>query len=230
MKKFVPPTLIITLVLASLVVLPHANAQAGLASSVLTKMQKNQQTLKTLSADISMEKYNSQLRDSDQYYGTIKYIPVAGRSAFVRLEWTRPSHEILAIANGAYVLWRPRLNQAIIGTTNSIKSGKDNDVLALLNMSASQLRARFGDFQDTREETLWGGVKATHLKAVPKTVASYKYIEVWVDDSGMPVQTKMVEKNDDSTTVRLSNIAKNQNIDKKEFSIDLPSNVKKIKG
>ena len=97
-------------------------------------------------------------------------------------------------------------------------------------MSASQLRARFGEFQDQREETLWGGVKATHLKAVPKTAASYKYIEVWVDDSGMPVQTKMVEKNDDSTTVRLSNVAKNQNIDKKEFSIDLPSSVKKIKG
>ena len=118
----------------------------------------------------------------------------------------------------------------MVGTTNSIKSGKDNDVLALLNMSASQLRARFGDFQDTREETLWGGVKAWHLKAVPRTAASYKYIEVWVDDSGMPVQTKMVEKNDDSTTVRLSNIAKNQKIDNKEFSIDLPSNVKKIKG
>ena len=46
----------------------------------------------------------------------------------------------------------------------------------------------------------------------------------------MPVQTKMVEKNDDSTTVRLSNVAKNQNIDKKEFSIDLPSSLKKIKG
>ena len=232
MKKFLPPALVIALALTSLVALPlsRTNAQAGLASSVLTRMQKNQQTLKTLSADISMEKYNSQLHDSDQYYGTIKYIPVAGRSSFVRLEWTKPSHEILAIANGAYILYRPRLNQAIVGTTNSIKSGKDNDVLALLNMSASQLRARFGDFQDTREETLWGGVRATHLKAVPKTVASYKYIEVWVDESGMPVQTKMVEKNDDSTTVRLSNIAKNQNIDKKEFSIDLPANVKKIKG
>jgi outer membrane lipoprotein-sorting protein len=232
MKKFLPPALIIALALASLLVLPpsRTNAQAGLASSILAKMQKNQQTLRTLSADISMEKYNSQLRDSDQYSGTIKYIPVAGRSAFVRLEWSKPAHEILAIANGAYVLYRPRLNQAMVGTTNAIKSGKDNDVLALLNMSASQLRARFGDFQDTREETLWGGVKATHIKAVPKTVASYKYIEVWVDDSGMPVQTKMVEKNDDSTTVRLSNIAKNQNIDKSIFELKLDSSVKKIKG
>src|SRR5205085_9215507 len=133
MKKFVPPALIIALALTSLAILPlsRANAQAGLASSILAKMQKNQQTLKTLSADISMEKYNSQLRDSDQYYGTIKYIPIAGRSAFVRLEWTKPSHELLVIANGAYVLYRPRLNQEIVGTTNSIKSGKDNDVLEI---------------------------------------------------------------------------------------------------
>ena len=231
MKKFVPPALIIAFVLSSLLMLPlpRASAQAGLASSIINKMEKNRQSLRSVSADISMEKYNAQLRDSDKYYGTIEYIPVAGRSAFVRLEWNKPSHEILAIANGAYVLYRPRLNQALVGTTGSVK-GKDNDVLALLNMSASQLRSRFGDFQDTREETLWGGVTATHLKAVPRAAASYKYIEVWVDDSGMPVQTKMVEKNDDSTTVRLSNIAKNQNIDKSAFELKLDSSVKKIKG
>jgi outer membrane lipoprotein-sorting protein len=230
-KKFIPPTLlaafIISLVFAPM---PSADAQAGLVSSVLSKLDKNRQTLKSVSADISMEKYNSQLRDSDKYYGTIKYVPVAGRSAFVRLEWKKPQHEILAVANGAYVLYRPRLNQAIIGTTNSIKSEKDNDVLALLNMSAAQLRSRFGEFQDTREETIWGGVRTTHLKAVPKTTASYKYIEVWVDDSGMPVQTKMVEKNDDSTTVRLSNVDKNQTIPKSEFELKLDSSVKKIKG
>ncbi len=230
MRKFFPAALVIALVVTSLVGLQRTNAQAGLASSLLTKMQRNQQTLKTLSAEISMEKYNSQLRDSDKYYGTIKYIPVAGRSAFVRLEWSKPQHEILTIMNGAYILYRPRLNQALIGTTTQVKSSRDNDVLALLNMSASQLRARFGDFQDTREETLWGGVRATHLKAVPKTTASYKYLEVWVDDSGMPVQIKSVEKNDDSTTVRLSNIAKNQNIDKSVFDQKLDSSVKKIKG
>ena len=65
---------------------------------------------------------------------------------------------------------------------------------------------------------------------MPKSAASYKYIEVWIDDSGMPVQTKMVEKNDDSTTMRLSNIARNQNIDKSVFDLKLDSSVKKIKG
>jgi outer membrane lipoprotein-sorting protein len=232
MKKLVPPTLV-ALMLAALVAmpLPATNAQAGFVSSVLTRMDRQKQSLRTLSADISMEKYNSQLRDSDKYYGTIRYIPAGGRAAsFVRLDWQKPQQEILVVANGVYILYRPRLKQYITGPTNSVHSGKDNDVLALLNMSAAQLRSRFGDFQDTREETIWGGVHTTHLKAVPKTAANYKYIELWVDDSGLPVQTKMVEKNDDSTTMRLSNVDKNSDIPASTFKLDLDSSVKRIKG
>jgi len=232
MKRFITPILALALLVVALVVVPvpRTDAQAGLVSSLYTRMQRNQQTLKSLSADISMVKYNSQIRDSDEFYGTVKYIPVGGKSAFVRLEWTKPQHEILAVANGAYILYRPRLNMAYVGTTNSIKNGKDSDVLALLNMSTTQLRARFGDLQDLRDETLWGGVATTHFKAVPKNAASYNYIEVWVDSSGMPVQTKMVEKNNDSTTVRLTNVAKNQTIDKGIFELKLDSSVKKVKG
>jgi len=232
MKKLVPPTLV-ALMLAALVAipLPKTNAQAGLVSSILTRMERQKQSLRTLSADISMEKYNSQLRDSDKYYGTIKYVPAGTKGAsLVRLEWNKPQHEILVVANGGYILWRPRLNQALEGKTGSVRSAKDNDVLALLNMSASQLRSRFGDFQDTYKETIWGGVSTDHLKAVPKTAASYQYIELWVDDGGLPVQTKMVEKNGDSTTMRLSNVSKNVDLDKGVFDLKLDSNVKRIKG
>ena len=232
MKKLVPPTLV-ALMLAALVAipLPKANAQAGLVSSMLTKMERQKQSLRTLSADISMEKYNSQLGDSDKYYGTIRYIPAGGKAAsLVRLDWNKPQQEILVVANGGYILYRPRLNQAIIGTSGTVRNAKDSDVLALLNMSAAQLRSRFGDFQDTREEVIWGGVHTTHVKAVPKTAASYKYIELWVDDAGLPVQTKMVEKNDDSTTMRLSNVSRNGNLDKGIFDLKLDSNVKRIKG
>jgi outer membrane lipoprotein-sorting protein len=232
MKKLFPSILAVALIAITLVVVPapKADAQAGLISSVYTRLEKNRQNLKSLSADINMQKYNSQVRQSDDFYGSVKYIPVGGRSAFVRLEWTKPQHEILTVANGAYLLYRPRLGQALFGTTSSVRSAKDNDVLALLNMSAAQLKSRFGELQDVRDENLWGGVSATHFKAVPKTAASYKYIEVWVDKEGMPVQTKMVEKNDDSTTVRLTNVAKNQPIDKSVFDQKLDSSVKKIKG
>ena len=109
-------------------------------------MQRSQTEFENLRANISMQKYNSQLRDKDEYNGMILYIPGPGgsRVSMLRLEWTSRSMKLSTVANGAYALYRPRLGTVIEGRTNSIH-GRDNDVLALLNMSASQLRTRFGD-------------------------------------------------------------------------------------
>lgn len=235
MKKLIPFGLVGGLLLAAVIFgsAPSASAQsAGLVSSVLSRMDRAKQSLKTLRANITMQKYNAQLRDTDDYSGVVLYIPGAAgsASAFVRLEWTKPQHEILAVEKGNYMLYRPRLGIVIVGKTGSINSEKDSDVLALMSMSAAQLRTKFGEFQDVRDETLWGGVHTTHFKVVPKTAASYKYIEVWVDENGMPVQTKMVEKNDDSTTVRLSSVEKNQQIPLDQFKLKLDSSVKRVKG
>jgi outer membrane lipoprotein-sorting protein len=232
MKRFFSLSLIAGLALAMMYLpVTPANAQPGLVSAIYTRMQRNQQSLKTLRANIGMQKYNSQLRDKDEYSGMIFYIPGPGgsRAAMLRLEWTSPNHETLTVANGSYALYRPRLGTVIEGRTGAIH-GKDNDVLALLNMSPSQLRTRFGEPEDVRPETLWGGVWTEHMKVTPKSTASYKYIELWIDKEGMPVQTKMVEKNDDSTTVRLSNVERNQTIPNDQFKQNLDSKVKHVKG
>ena len=233
MKKLFPFSLSLALLLSSVGFVSNAHAQsAGLISSIFNRMEHNKRSLKSLRANITMEKYNSQLRDSDKYQGLVLYIPGAGGSgaAFIRLEWSKPQQEILTIANGSYDLYKPRLNLVYRGKTGSIKSSKDNDVLALMSMSTAQLHAKFGELQDVREETLWGGVWTQHFKATPKTAAAYKYIEIWVDKDGMPVQTKMVEKNDDSTTVRLSSVEKNANIPMDQFKQNLDSKVKVVKG
>ncbi|MDX6578202.1 MAG: Outer rane lipoprotein carrier protein LolA [Blastocatellia bacterium] len=235
MKKIFSISLVIGLILTAFSIQSGSIARAqgpGFVSSLYSRMEKNQKSLKSLRANISMLKYNAQLRDEDKYQGVVLYIPGAAgsSSAFVRLEWTQPQHEILAVANGNYSLYRPRLKQVLEGRTGAIKSSKDSDVLALMNMSATQLRTRFGELQDMRDETLWGNVHTTHFRAFPKMAASYKYIEVWVDDAGMPVQTKMVEKNDDSTTVRLTNVEKNQPIPLDQFKLKLDSDVKRLKG
>ena len=231
MKKFIPLCLSIA-VLVSVVFLPVAGSKAqtaGLVSSIFSRMEKNKRNLKSLKANITMIKYNSQIRDTDKYEGMVLYIPGASSSgAFVRLEWSKPLNEILAVANGNYDLYKPRQNLVYRGKTGGMK-GKDNGLLALMSMSTTQLRARFGDLEDLRDETLPGGVWTQHFKATPKTAAGYKYIEVWVDSDGMPVQTKMVEKNDDSTTMRLTNVQKNASIPMDQFKLNLGSNVKVVK-
>ncbi|HYX28115.1 MAG TPA: hypothetical protein VE863_06075, partial [Pyrinomonadaceae bacterium] len=152
MKRLVPPT-IVTLMLAALVAfslpLVRVKAQAGLVSSIFARMQRSQQSLKTLRANITMEKYNSQLRDNDKYNGMIFYIPGPGgsRASMLRLEWTSPAHETLTVANGNYALYRPHTGTVVEGRTNSIP-GKEHGILELLNMTPAQLRARFGEPED----------------------------------------------------------------------------------
>jgi outer membrane lipoprotein-sorting protein len=228
---------LVTLVLATLMVAaalaagspkPANGQSAGLVSSVLNRMERNRQTLKSLRSGISMEKYNSQLRDSDKFTGVVSYVPTTGREASVRIEWRSPQHEILTVSNGKFVLFRPRLNMAYVGSSKS-KNNKAGGVLEMIYMSRQQLETRFQPLQDVREETLWGGVSTIHLTLVPKGNASFKYAEIWVDSSGMPVQTKVVEKNDDSTTMRLTGLEKNAKISSDDFSQKLDSNVRIVK-
>jgi len=195
---------------------------------VLSRLEKNRQTLKTLRAGISMEKYNSQLRDSDTFQGMVIYVPGSGRQASVRIDWTRPRQEILAVNNGRYTIYRP--NQKIVYTGNSnSKANKAGGVLEMMYMTRQQLEARFEPVKDVREETLWGGVSTIHLTLVPKGNSSYKYAEIWIDNAGMPVQTKVVEKNDDSTTMRLTGLEKNVKINPDDFNVKYDGDVKVVK-
>lgn len=232
MKRFVP--LVLAILLVAVTLTPGFSGEAygqsaGLVSSVLNRMERNRQSLKSLRAGISMEKYNAQLRDAEQYNGTVVYMPLSGREAAVRIEWRSPQHEILAVNNGKYTLFRPRLNMAYVGNSKSNRN-KAGGILEMMYMSRQQLEARFQPVQDVREETLWGGIGTIHLKLVPKSNASFKYAEIWVDSSGMPVQTKIVEKNDDATTMRLTGMEKNVRISGDEFNVKLDSNVRIVKG
>jgi len=231
MKRFAPLSAIAVLLLSVFFAVPPTpvNAQsAGLVSSVLSRLEKNRANLKSLRAGINMEKYNSQIGSNDKLTGVVMYIPGAGRSASVRIEWQKPTHEILAVQDGKYTLFKPRLLTAYVGSSNKAPKGSSG-IMDMMYMSRQQLETKFQPLQDVREETLWGGVSTIHLTLVPKGNAGYKYAEVWIDSSGMPVQSKIVEKNDDVTTMRLVSIEKNPKISTDDIKLKLDSNVKIIK-
>jgi outer membrane lipoprotein-sorting protein len=232
MKRLISSGLILGFILSALVIVSPTttNGQgAGLVSSVLSRMEKNRQSLKTLRAGINVVKYNSQLGVEDKYKGIVIYMPSAGRQASVRIDWSSPRREIFAVNNNKYTIFRPALGTAYTGPVNKMKENKAGGLMEMMNMSRGQLEARFQPVKDVREETLWGGVYTIHLTLVPKGNPGYKYAEVWIDSAGMPVQTKIVEKNDDSTTVRLTDLEKNQKINSGDFDIKLDSNVKIVK-
>ena len=85
MKRLFPLSIVLAMLVGAIISSPKAaNGQsAGLVSAVLNRMERNRQSLKSLKASLSMEKYNAQLRDKDNYSGWVLYQPATGRDASV---------------------------------------------------------------------------------------------------------------------------------------------------
>jgi outer membrane lipoprotein-sorting protein len=232
-KLFTLSLAALTLVASLAFVARPAQAQGpGLVSSILNKMDRNRRSLTSLRAALTMQKYNSQIGDSDMSFGEVAYLAGGGKDANVRVDWTKPVRESLAVTGGQYTLYRPRLGQAYQGSTRSQgKNQKVNSVLSFaFNMTGSQAKNQFNVSYEGEGTLEAGGPHVWWLKLTPRGGASYKFAEVWVDDSGMPIQTRVTEKNDDSTLVRLNNIQRNARVSVEEIKIPLPAGTKIVKG
>jgi outer membrane lipoprotein-sorting protein len=234
MKKMFAPALAALMLLASLSVAPpRAQAQGpGLISSILNKMDRNRRSLGSLRAAINMQKYNAQLKDVDNYTGDVQYVAAQGRDANVRVDWARPVQEVLAVSGGQYTLYRPRLKQAYKGSSKTASSkGKAGNVLGFaLNMSSAQAKSQFNVELVGEGELYKGSPHVWWLKLVPRGNQGFQFAEVWVTDDGMPIQTRVTEKNGDATTVRLTSIQRNPNIPLDIFNLPLPEGTKIVKG
>jgi outer membrane lipoprotein-sorting protein len=201
----------------------------GPLGEALKRMDEHNKALTSLRASVVMEKYNSQLDESDITEGKVIYLPQKGRDAYVRIDWTKPVEESLAIVNKQYRLYRPALKQAMEGKVDSAKgSPKAGGALAFMNMSKKQLRDNYTMTYAGQENV--GSIPTWHIVLVPKTKTSYKSADLWVDGNGMPIQAKVTENNNDTTKVLLSNLEKNKTIDASVFVINLPKGTKKITG
>src|ERR1700742_3186657 len=117
MKKYFSFALVAALLLASTVFVSRpAQAQGpGLVSGILNKMERNRRELHSLRAAMTMQKWNAQIHEEKMSYGEVQYVAAQGRNANVRVDWTKPAHQLLAVSNGKYTLYQPRLNQAMVG-------------------------------------------------------------------------------------------------------------------
>lgn len=232
MKKLVSFGLVGLMLIASLAIIPqNVNAQGpGLVSSIFNNMERNRRSLRSLRAGLVMQKYDARIKSADMYQGEVNYVPGSGNSNKVRIDWRKPQNEVLAVRDGKYTLFKPRMNMAYVGATNS-KNNKVSGVLGFgLNVSGAQLKNNF-EAQFMGQGTLEnGGPQVTWLKLIPKGAAGYKFAEIWVDGNGMPIQTRVTERNGDTTLVRLNNIQRNANISSDVFNLNLGSGVKIVKG
>ena len=195
---------------------------------ILNRMDEHNKALTTLRAKVTMVKTNAQLGgDSDTTIGTAIYAKRPGKDALVRIDWQKPE-ESLAVVDGRYIMYRPRLEIAYTGLVKNATKGeaKGNSALAFMNMSKAQLNANYTVRLLGESVALSSGVRTWHLEMTPISKTSYKTAELWVDPDGMPQQTKIIEQNNDTTTVLLTNLEKNVNLKTSNFQISLPKGTK----
>jgi hypothetical protein len=113
MKRLISSGLMLAFILSTLVIVTPTttNGQgAGLVSSVLNRMEKNRAEFEVPARRHQrVTKYNSQLGYEDKYHGVVIYMPGAGRQASVRIDWSSPRREVLAVNNNKYTIYRPTL-------------------------------------------------------------------------------------------------------------------------
>ncbi len=218
------------MLLASTFSVTEAKAQ-NVLGEILRRMDAHNKALQSLRANATMEKYNSQLKIKDPYSGTAIYLAKSPKNdRCIRLNWEKPTVEQMAVVGENYELYKRSINTLYYGKVSNVTSGSGSasNALAFLNMSRDQMKANY-EIAYLGEDTV-GSLKTWHLQLTPKDAKKYKLAEIWVDADGMPRQEKNIEKNDDTTTVTLSNITKNGNIKGIEFHLDYPKNVGKVHG
>ncbi len=187
------------------------------------RMDAHNKTLTTLRSKVTMVKASPQVGTSDSTIGVVTYAKGKGKKPYVRVDWQRPEESLL-VKDGKYLIYRPQLAQAITGSSDSAPKGGSSP-FEFMNMSKAELDANYEIALLSENATLSSGVKTFHLQMTPKTKTSYKSAEIWVDVDGMPQQTKIIEKNNDTTTVLLSNLEKNVKLESSNFTITMPKGV-----
>lgn len=218
MRKFV--FLVIFLTLSSV------SADAQVIKEILKRISQHQAAVKSLRADIAINKFSVQSGGAYAREGTLVVLPQKNGNYSLRFDSTKPEEQNFLIVANYYLIYFPGSKIAHTGTATDAQKLM---FFPFSDLSEKTLKLEF-NITYTGEEKIGGTIPTWHLELTPKTAQSFDKIELWVDANGMPLQWKINEPGGDWTSVLLSNLRKNLVINAAEFRINLPKGTKVIKG
>jgi outer membrane lipoprotein-sorting protein len=210
-----------------------ANAQAQLLTGILNKMEKAHHDLKSLKAEMVLEKTNHQIGVTDSEFGQLLYKPGTQKSKQkLRIDYTKPSKDILAVDGDNFVFYQPRINQAFKGVASKYSKGKQGGFAQFITIGLSgSLKSASGKYNISfvKDETV-EGMMTSVLRLTPKSNDQFTSVDIWVNQqNGFPVRFSGTERNGDVTMVTLKNLQLNANLSNEVFALDLPSGTKIVK-
>jgi outer membrane lipoprotein-sorting protein len=227
--------LLIAAILALLFSFSAASQQADaktmpqLLTGILNKMEKAHQEMKSLRADLIKQNTNNQIGITDTDYGAFIYKPAVGKNkGKLRIDYTRPSKDIVALNGENLILYQPRINQAVKTTLAKAAKGKVSGYAQLVGLDGS-LKAQTNNYniEVVKLDEQINGVSTAVLRLIPKNGNQIASIDIWVNQqNSLPIQWKIIERNGDFTVVTLNSMEVNANIPDSAFNVNIPSGTK----
>jgi outer membrane lipoprotein-sorting protein len=207
-----------------------ANSQPQLLTGILNKMEKAHQDLKSLKAELVLQKTNTQIGITDNEFGQLLYKPGAGKAKQkLRIDYTKPSKDVIAVDGDNFTFYQPRINQAFKGLASKLSKGRQGGFAQFIAIGLSgSLRSASSKYQVSfvKDETV-SGVMTSLLRLTPQSSDQFATIDVWVNQQNwLPMQWKVTERNGDLTVVTLRNLQLNANLPDSAFAVNLPSGTK----
>ncbi len=191
---------------------------------ILRRMDTHQKALKSLQANLTINKFSVQLGGTYSKESAVKFVSLKN-DYLIRLDSIKPAPENFIIVKNQFLLYLPDLQTAYTG--NAADSQTDL-FFPLLNLSKEKLKKDY-TIRYIGEAKVSATIATWHLELTPKTAKTYKSIELWVDRDGMQRQSKIIETGGDWTSILLGNLQKNITINTADFKINLPKETKIVK-
>jgi outer membrane lipoprotein-sorting protein len=193
-------------------------------AGVLSKMEKANRELKSLRAVITQERVNVQIGVKDTESGVIIYKPGDGGKGRLRIDYQKPSTNVVSVIGDSFVFYQPRINQALKTTLSKAAKGRTGGYQQLVGLDRS-LKSLFQNYQiEYVKDEAVDGQMATRLRLLPKSDGQFALIEIWVShQTWLPLQHKFVERNGDYTIVKLSKLELNLKLGDEAFIVKYPS-------
>ena len=202
---------------------------------VLAEMAAASKALTTLQAELVQVKSYPQLSLSDPAEkGHIYVERTENKGTRLRLTILEPEPRSVALKDGEYVFYQPRIKQALIGKFGKASPEAKGGKAGFLSYLLGDLTAAEEDF-DIRSlgEELIDGKQTVRLRlsAKPGGESPYLQIDLWVQrDLWLPVRQELTELNRSVTRIELKNISINEKLDESVFELELPRDVDRVRG
>ena len=215
------------LFLTATLLVPCAWSADASLDDVFKRIDKSAATFKALTADMKRTSHTELVNANDVEEGTFALKRFKPGDIRILMDITKPEPKKFALGGGKGQAYYPKANEVQV---MDVKRHRDlvNELLLLgFGSTSNELKTAY-DITLGGPETV-NGTPAIRLDLVsknPEIRRTIKRVELWVAESGLPVQQKLYESGGDYQIVTYSNMAVNRNLPDSAVQLVLPKGVK----